>query len=89
MKKRENKKSKCPYDSHSNAKLKKKTKEANASMTHVQMQNWKNCVGYKQINKVIFSMCVATMHCLNYSGQESKKKKLLEVYGSDMPMTLK
>ena len=32
-------------------------------------------------------MCVATLHCLNYSGQESKKQ--FAVYDSDTPVTLK
>ena len=32
-------------------------------------------------------MCVATMHCLNYTGQESKKQSA--VYDSDTPVTLK
>ena len=41
----------------------------------------------QSIRNSIFSMCVATMHHLNYSGQKSRKQ--LAVYDADIPVTLK
>ena len=39
---------------------------------------------------MIFLMYVAAIHCLNYTGQESKKKKKkIAVYISDTLVTLK
>ena len=54
-------------------KLKKKSKRSGDS--------------YSSILCLILLMCVATMHCLNNSGQESKIQ--FAVYNSDIPVTLK
>ena len=71
------------------------TRRESALMTHIQVQNWRKCVvmslKYTPVTQsiicLIFFMCVATMHCLNYSGQNSKEQ--FSVYDSDIPLTIK
>ena len=64
---------------------------ANAQMTHIQVQNWKNvlvvCLQYTPVTCLVFSVYVTTTQRLNHSGQESKQK--FAVHNSDTPVTLK
>ena len=56
------------------------TRRANAQITHIQVQNWRKCVGYVPVTQnvpcLIISMCITTIHCLNHSGQGSNLTNL-------------
>ena len=59
-------------------------------MTHIKCQiekKWCLTPATQSILCLIFSMCIVTMHRLNYSGQESKQQ--FPVHESDIPVILK
>ena len=73
-----------------------KTRRAHVQMTRIQCKTGENVivlsVKYTPVTQsrlcLIFLMCIATMHRLNYSGQEARIF-FSPVYDSDVPVTLK